>query len=322
MTVKEMTQGQGIEGIELLVERRSEATTKGGKPYLNLTLRDKTGSIQAKLWGYAEPKHGFFRENDVVKVWAEIEEYNGALQMNVKDVTLGTSPATAFARCTDFHVEEMWNSLVNIVGTFTEPLTKFVAEEVLLKHASVIEAIKKAPAAKGVHNAWYGGLLEHTWSMCCIAVPVIEHYRTMYCSRISHEKVLFGVLLHDVGKIIEYDYSKPSFEMTPVGVLVNHLIITPAWIYEAANRWTGQKDQAFKMERAHLMHLVAAHHGQPEWGSSVKPATVEAVLVHQLDMVDSKMMIAIDYATEGKAGPIAGFSERSYTEGTPFLQYK
>src|SRR5690606_25193961 len=122
-------------------------------------------------------------------------------------------------------------------------------------------------------------LLEHVISLCGIAEPVIQHYQSRYKVNLSRDKVLFGLIMHDAGKVIEYDYSKPNFGYTKIGKLTNHIVIGPAWVYETANRFP-TKDGNFKLERAHLMHLLAAHHGKEEWGSPVKPSSLEALLVH------------------------------------------
>lgn len=329
MTLKEMTKDSIVENMIVLIEDRKEAVTKNGKPYLNLVVRDKTGSIQARLWDYAEAKHGKCQSNTAAQIWATVEEFGGALQLNLKQIEESLAEPTQFYKHTRFQVEEMWSDLVKLVGGFDEPMTRFVCEEILLKHDVFIDAFKKAPAAKTVHNAWYGGLLEHVHSLTTIADPIIRHYQKRYDKPISRDKVMFGLIMHDAGKIIEYDYSKPSFDMTAIGTLTNHMVLGPAWVYEKANQFiltvnkTIQSEAVvagFKLERAQLMHVLAAHHGQIEWGSPVVPATLEAILVHHLDNLDAKMLHAIELI-EGKPGPIPGFSERSFFEKTGFMRY-
>jgi len=320
-----LTKGMILDGVSVLVEKKSEGTTKTGKAFLNLTARDKTGSIAAKLWEYSAEAHGFIREGEVVAIWGSVDEYNGSLQLVVRGIEPSLETADKYLKSSKFNVDEMWTDLVNIVGTFQEPLTKFVTEEILLRHEAFAEAFKKAPAAKTVHNAWYGGLLEHVHALCLLAEPMIRHYQSRYCEKISRDKVLFGLMMHDAGKIIEYDTKSPSFLPTPVGVFTNHLVIGPAWVFEKANiyhaKTPGIDTEKFRMERAHLMHILAAHHGRLDWGSPVKPASLEALLVHHLDNLDAKMMHAMELV-QGKRGPIQGFSERSYFEGTQFYQYQ
>lgn len=325
--LKDLTKENVVEGLTVLIEDKKEAVTKNGKPYLNLSVRDKTGSIQGRLWDYNPEKHKAAKAGSAVQIWATVEEFPiGTLQLNIKQIEESLDDPTQFYKCTRFNVEDMWADLVKLVGSFEEPMTKYVAEEILLKHASFIDAFKKAPAARKVHNAWFGGLLEHVHSLCTIAEPVIKHYQSRYV-KFSRDKVLFGLMMHDAGKIIEYDYSKPSFDKTGVGILTNHMVIGPAWVYEKANQFAPKSDELgwsvdkFKLERAHLMHVIAAHHGQIIWGSPVTPASLEAILVHHLDNLDSKMLLAVELV-EGKPGPIKGFSEMSYFEKTEYLQYE
>lgn len=323
--LKELTKESKIEGLTVIIEKRQELLTKGGKPYLALTVRDKTASIGAKLWDYKVDKHEDMKEGNVIQIWATIDAFNGALQLNIKDVAGSLEDPTLFYKRTRFDVETLWSDLVMLVNSFKEPMTKFVAEEILLKQVPFIDAFKKAPAAKTVHNAWYGGLLEHVHGLVAIAEPVIKHYQEKYRKDISRDKVMFGLLMHDAGKIIEYDYNKPSFDFTAIGVFTNHMVIGPAWVYEKANKWwaesglTNTEHERFKLERAHLMHLLAAHHGQIEWGSPIVPASIEALLVHHLDNLDSKVMHALELI-EGKEGNVPGFSERSFFEKTQYYQ--
>ena len=325
--LKNVTRETPVEGVIVLIEKLQEGTTKAGKPFLTLNVRDKTGSVGAKIWDYNNDKHGILREGSVVVIWASVDEFNGAVQLNIRQIEQSLEDPTQFYKSTRFHVVDMWNDLVNIVDSFKEPLTKFVTEEIILKQGYFVEAFKKAPAAKIVHNAWFGGLLEHVHSLCTIADPIIAHYSKRYNKPISRDKVLFGLIMHDAGKIIEYDYHTPAFNLTPTGLLTPHIVMGPAWVYEKANLFYqtaiagGQTPAAFKMERAHLMHILAAHHGKEEWGSPVTPASIEAILVHQLDMIDSKTLHAIELI-EGKDGPVKGFSERSYFERSSYMKYE
>jgi 3'-5' exoribonuclease len=326
MNISELKVGMATEGITVLAAAAAEAVTKGGKPYYKMTIRDKSGSIEARIWDFNPTKHPTPKEGNVYTVWGQIEEFAGTLQMHIRDLSDSPEPADKFAKWTEFDIGQMWTGVVDVIGGMREPLAKFVSEELLLKHTAIAEAFKKAPAARGIHNAWYGGLLEHTHNMLKMASGIIKNYWA-YCPQLSADKVNFGVLVHDLGKILEYDFTNPSFKHTAIGNLTNHLVTGPAWVYEAANRWSGSKQDdgslptdKFRFERAHLMHIVAAHHGKLEWGSPVAPASLEAVIVHHLDNLDSKMMHAIELV-RGKPGQVAGFSEPSHIEKVAFVQY-
>lgn len=316
-TVKEFKEGDALSGMPLLVLSRNSGTTKKGSTYLKITLGDQTGKINGNLW---DPEKGgdHLKVGEVVNVWAGIEEYNGNLQIKITDVQESVDDASSFAKSTKFNPEFLWSEIVHIVDSFKEPLTKFVAEEILLQ-PQFAAAFQKAPAAKVVHNAWIGGLLEHVWSLCTMAEMIVPHYQRNYKKEISRDKVLFGLIMHDAGKIVEYDYKSIAFKRTDIGIFTNHLVLGPAWVYETANRFQDKKSN-FKLERAHLMHVLAAHHGRIDWGSPVKPASIEAILVHHLDNLDAKVLHALEYI-EGNQGEAENFSERSWVEGTEFYNY-
>jgi len=325
--IKELRPGGAVASLLGLVDRKTEAKTKADKPYLRLTIRDKDDTIDCVLWDYAPESYADLSEGDVVEVAGTVGAHNGTAQLVLNKLTPSALPISDFARSTKFDVEAMWHDLVAVVDRMTEPLTKWITEELLIKHAFMSDAFKKAPAARGVHNAWYGGLLEHVHSICLLAQTVVPHYQRRYCEKISMDKVMFGLIMHDAGKIIEYDYTRPSFNHTPIGLLTNHMVVGSDWTYEAANKWWAANKSAglmtverFKLERALLCHVLVAHHGRVDWGSPVKPATLEAILVHHLDNLDAKMLHALDYVN-GKPGQVASFSERSYVEGTSFYQY-
>lgn len=333
MTIAELKTGDRVTGLEAMIEKKTEGKTKSDKPFLRLTIRDLSGSLECVFWEF-DPEIHAFPEGSVVAIDGSLSTYNGALQLGVQRLCASPRPVSDFAKRTKFVVEKLWKDVLSTIETFHEPLTQWVTRDILCK-PEFVDAFKQAPAAKGVHNAWYGGLLEHVWSLCSLAEPVIAHYKTNYFPQLSRDKVLFGLILHDAGKIFEYDYKTPAFGYTGEGVFTNHLVLGSAWVYASANKWW-EKHSAqagwdeglfkfdegqFKMERAHLMHLLAAHHGTLEWGSPVKPSSIEAILVHFLDNTDSKVLHALELV-QGKEGQIQGFSERSRFEQTSYYQPK
>ena len=323
MKIADLRSGQSLDGLDVLVIDKSLAKTKRNATFCKLTVRDSSGELSGNIWDYEDNPDRPLEVGQVIAIWGSTSLYQGNLQMTVDEYAPSMVPISEFGRQTEFSVEDLWSDFVDLVGSFEEPLTKFVAEELLINRAEVADQIKKAPAASHVHNNWFGGLLEHVWSLCSMAEPIIEHYRNHYQENLSRDKVLFGLMMHDAGKIIEYDVNNPAFPMTGVGLLTNHIVLGPAWVYEKANQfkdWKGTAD-GFRMERAQLMHVLAAHHGKEEWGSPVKPHTLEALLVHHLDNLDSKMMHAIDLI-KGPVGKVPGFSDRSYFERASYYRYQ
>lgn len=317
--------GATINGLDVLIERRTDAKTKSGKDYVRFTLRDKTSAIESVFWNYDASRHNY-PEGSVVLVDGKVSEYNGQLQLTIEALSSSSAQPEAFAKSTRFNVEAMWSDLQERVAGMTEPLTRFVAEDILLQPAFAA-LYQKSPAAMKIHHPWLGGLLEHVWSLCKNADGVVAHYQT-FEPKISKDKVVFGLLLHDSGKVQEYDFSSPGvIKYTATGTLTPHIVMGCNWVYERANKWWERRSaetqitkEEFLDERAQLIHVIAAHHGALEHGSPVVPATLEAWLVHLLDIMDGKLMHAMTLIN-GKSGPIPGFSERSYFERTSYRQY-
>ena len=323
MNIDKVVSGMVITGMPVLIVEKKVAVAKNGKSYADLTVRDSTGTLKCKVWNFTDEE--WIKAGAVATVSGDTTSYQGEVQFTIALLERNlTAKPSDFAKKSRFDVGDMYESIEGIVEGFTEPLTKYVAKALLENYK---DAVKVAPAATGVHNAWVGGLLEHVWSMCGMAGQIITNYKSNYGSKLSTDKVYFGLIFHDIGKIEEYDIYNPAFPKTASGLLVNHLVLGPSMVWEIANKWVEKekshslRDYAeFSRERDHLMHVLAAHHGTHEWGSCVQPVSLEAILVHQIDLIDSRMMHALEL-TEGKEGQIAGFSEKSWTNRTPYLMY-
>lgn len=322
MSISKIVSGMSVAGMPVLIVEKKVAVAKNGKSYADLTVRDSTGTLKCKVWNYTDEE--WIKAGAVATISGDAGNYNGEVQFTASllERNLIAKPSD-FAKKSRMDIDKIYEDIEEVVEHFTEPLTKHVAKT-LLKNYS--DAFKVAPAATGVHNAWVGGLLEHVWSMCNMAGPIIGNYKHNYGSKLSTDKVYFGLVFHDIGKIEEYDIYNPAFPKNPDGILVNHLVLGPSLVWEAANKWFEGQEKPdtsfadFARERNHLMHILAAHHGELAWGSPVVPASLEAILVHQIDLIDSRMMHALEL-TEGKEGQVAGFSEKSWTCKTPYLMY-
>lgn len=320
--IRDLKEGTFVDEV-LLTEKRV-ATAKNGKQYVDLVFSDKTGSLKCKKWDYQAADELGLITGKVYRLTAEVSTYQGELQGTIKSyLRTGRSPQD-FVKTSRFNIDAMFEEVYIHALDMGEPLTAYVTRTLMKK---LQDSIRRAPAAKAQHNAWAGGLIEHIWSMCQCAKALCCHYRNRYNQKISMDKVIYGVCAHDLGKTTEYTYDA-AIGYSPKGLLTPHIVIGPCWVYEIANQWykdgkvgaTDMSDAEFEMERAHLIHIVASHHGSMEFGSPVVPATLEAILVHQIDMIDSKFMHALELV-EGKEGPIPGFSEKSWSEKTSFMRY-
>lgn len=188
-----------------------------------------------------------------------------------------------FFKKSKYDLNHIYSMLCHLVSNMSDEFVKKVAEK-LLEHPDY----KIAPAAKRVHNAWLGGLIEHAYALTRIAFPIVEHYR-MYFPKISQDKVVFGCLFHDWGKVYEYNSKIQTYPFSTEGELNPHLTRASNEIYLIAE---SLKNEPFydPKTRDELIHIVLSHHGKKEWGSPVEPKTLEALIVHHLDNLDSKVM--------------------------------
>ena len=312
--------------VHALVANKTIGTAKNGKEFANIPLKAGSATVRGIKWSYnAEKYDELLTTGTVVKVSGKSEMYNNDISFTFETIEPSDKKPEDFVRRTRFDVARMYADIQAVLGTFTEPLPKFIADYLLTNHK---DEFCRAPAAMGMHQAWVGGLLEHTHNLLSLALPIVTHYQNRYGSQhFSRDKVLFGVIVHDLGKIMEYDIANLTFKTTPNGLLSNHIVKGAIMVHDAASFWFhGNRETVdvaqFEFMRDQLVHLVSSHHGTLEYGSPVVPQTLEALLLHQLDMIDSQFMHALDMV-EGKQGDVLGFSDRSKFKGNPrFLQQK
>ncbi|HNY41509.1 MAG TPA: OB-fold nucleic acid binding domain-containing protein [Bryobacteraceae bacterium] len=278
--VADLEPRQQITGL-FLVQSKDVRQKKTGEPYLSLQLIDRTGDIDAKMWdGVAEIVDTFNRD-DFVRVKGETQLYQNRLQLTVHRITKVDDrevDLADFLPASKRDLDEMMAELRGYVSEMRNPHLKSLLDAIL-SDARVAAAFKKAPAAKSIHHAWLGGLIEHVLSLARLAKFTSAHY-----TNIDADLLMTGVILHDIGKIDELNYER-SFSYSSEGQLLGHMQI--------ALRLIGDKVAAmpdFPVRLRNLVeHLILSHHGQLEFGSPKLPAFPEALLLHHLDNMDSKM---------------------------------
>jgi 3'-5' exoribonuclease len=176
----------------------------------------------------------------------------------------------------------MIEELRHYIEELAQPWHSLVAT--LLLNDEFLPRFANSPAARGMHHAYIGGLLEHTLSMAAIATTLAQHY-----PHVNKDLLISGTLLHDMGKAIEYTMEE-SFEYSEDGRLVGHIVRAIVMVEKAAAELDFPEN-----DLRHLIHLIASHHGTREWGSPVVPKTIEAILLHQLDLLDSRVQGFFDY---------------------------
>ena len=264
-----------------LVKDKDLRTAKNGNAYLSLILGDKSGSLDAKMWDNVAEVEPTFDRDDFVKTRGLVQLYRNKQQLTVhrirrcqeSEVDLGD-----YFPKTNRDVEEMFGELLALVGRIVNPHLKRLLET-LLNDSEFALKFKQAPAAKSLHHAWLGGLLEHTLSLCRLCQGMARHY-----PELDLDLLLAGAVLHDIGKTEELSYSR-SFAYTTEGQLLGHMILE----LEIIHRKMAEIEGFPPGLKTLLQHLIISHHGQYEFGSPKLPMFPEALVLHCLDNLDSKL---------------------------------
>jgi len=281
-----------------LVLLKQQRTTKTNKPYLNLILGDKTGQLEARIWTPEDPRIARdFERGDIVKARGSASRFDDRLQMKVDQLRLaqpGEVDKTDMLPSTTYDVGQLWAQLLSFVTSLRNPDLKLLLTTIL-DNSTIAASYREAPAAKQLHHAWLGGLLEHVVSLCTLADRVAPHYPLL-----DRDLLLTGVILHDIGKIRELSW-EVGFEYTVEGMLLGHIQIGAA----LAER-TMDSLPAFPPKlKTLVLHMILSHHGKLEFGSPKLPMIPEALVLNFLDDLDAKMQaVAGEFdkcAREGKS---------------------
>jgi 3'-5' exoribonuclease len=254
---------------------------KTGEPYLALTLGDRTGHIEAKMWDNVDEALNAFDQDDFVKVKGLINRYNNRFQLTIHKLRRmeesEVEPAD-YLPATTKNIDELWRELSGFVGTMQDAHLRGLLEA-FMDDDAITQAYRTAPAAKTLHHAYIGGLLDHVVSLFRSCDLVCRNY-----PQVNRDLVLAGAFLHDLGKIHELTYAR-SFTYTSRGQLLGHMIIELEMLQQKLALFP-EFPQNLKTL---LEHLIISHHGEYEFGSPKLPMFPEALLLHYMDDLDSKM---------------------------------
>jgi 3'-5' exoribonuclease len=286
-----------FDGFFLLLSRQSRST-KANKPYLNLILCDRTGQVEGRVWEPADPRIARdASRGDIVKVRGCVLRFDDRVQMKVEQLRCATADEADKADmmpATQYNVDQLWRELMEFVESFTEPNLKLLLTTILSK-PEIAQAYREAPAARQLHHAWLGGLLEHVVSLLKLADRVVPHYPIL-----QRDLVLTGVILHDVGKVRELAWDA-GFEYTVEGTLLGHIQMGVEMVQQAIGELAGFPPRL----KVLVEHLILSHHGKLEFGSPKLPMIPEALVLNFLDDLDAKMQaMASEFersAREGKS---------------------
>ncbi len=308
--VCELEAGSAIDDLFVLAERNM-AHKKDGNPFLNVTLADRTGQVKGVVWDQVERISEAASEGDFVHVRAQIGEYRGALQLVVKDMARvpadQVDPAD-FLATTARDISKMADRLKEMTDGMQAPHLKALFDAFWGDDA-LVTSFCRAPAAKHMHHAYIGGLLEHTLSMAVLAISIAGHY-----SGVDRDLLLAGVIFHDLGKVRELAYAN-RIDYTDEGRLLSHIVIGLSILDEKIRQIPD-----FPETQANLLkHMVVSHHGSQEFGSPEPPKTIEAVLLNYIDEIDSRVNSIREYVakdpSEGTWTPYHRLLERHFYKG-------
>jgi 3'-5' exoribonuclease len=276
--VSDLQADQAITTFFLVCEKEIRATREG-KPYLRLELGDRTGTIEARMWEGFEADA--FARDDFVKVQARVENYRNKLQLAVDKIRRAedreVDPADYFPHTAE-DVEQLYAKLLEYVATVANPWLRRLLEDAV-RDPEIVPRLKRAPAAKMMHHAYLGGLLEHVVSLCGLCRVVAAYY-----PETDADLLLTGAVLHDLGKLEELSYER-SLGYTDEGQLLGHILIEYEQITKKMDAIEGFPGDLKTL----VQHMLISHHGQYAFGSPKLPMFREALMLHYLDDLDSKM---------------------------------
>lgn len=280
MFINELQSGAAVQS-DFMIAQHNVKLAKNGKQYQFIKLQDRTGQIDAFNWNYQDGHH-LFQDGDVATVKGSVVEFKGNLQISIANIIPSGAAfdRARFLPSTKYNIDELFARLEKVIGKISDSHLKKLLVTVAFDpeiHAKLLVA----PAAKGMHHAYIGGLLEHMVSVMELAHRVCPHY-----PHVNQDMVLAGAFFHDLGKIYELEYDT-AFGYTTPGMLLGHLYIG----CEIVERFTHRIHNFPDKLALELKHIILAHHGELEYGSPKRPKTYEALIVHHLDDLDAKLQV-------------------------------
>jgi 3'-5' exoribonuclease len=283
--VQQMADGDSVEDVYLVVDKQVRAN-RNGNIYLQLELRDRTGSISARLWNAAEPIVRSFESGDFLNIRGKVQLFQGALQVilsGIDRIEAEKVELADFLPHTEQDVSKLYERLCTLLRTLDDPHLRALAECFLMDH-ELMRGYCKAPAGVRNHHAYLGGLLEHVVNL----MEAADRLAPLY-PELNRDLLLMGVFLHDVGKVRELNYDR-AFSYSDEGQLVGHLVLGVEMLGEQVRRVPDLTGEPFPVELLlRLKHLIVSHHGALEFGSPTVPMTPEAIALHYLDNLDAKI---------------------------------
>jgi len=287
-----------------LIKYSAVATGKTGKPYMNVILTDKSGDVEARIFEQVPRYSSQAVKDALVQVEGVAQTFNGRIQVHIKDLTILREDEVEledYLPETFLNADKLYEELKAIIATMKDPHYRALLESIFIEDADIVARIKKAPAAKSFHHAYPVGLLEHVVSIA----KTLDFLANHYGPKVDRDLLFVGGFLHDLAKIWELQYDKLT-DYTTEGRLLGHLVMGSELIEKKIQKLESEDGRipgGFPVEKKLLAkHMVVAHHGKLEYGSPKERACLEALIVHMIDDLDSKVN-AIRVFIEQDAAP-------------------
>jgi 3'-5' exoribonuclease len=299
--VDQLRDGHDLDDVYLVTDKQLRAN-RNGNPYLLVELRDRTGSIQGRMWNAGESIARGFDPGDFVHASGKVQLFQGALQViltNLEKAATQKIDFTDFLPQTEQNITKLIDRLRNYLRRLDNLHLRALAECFLMDDA-FMRAFVSCPAGVKLHHAYVGGLLEHVVSMMDAADRLLPLY-----PGVDRDLLLMGVFLHDAGKTRELTYNR-AFGYSDEGQLVGHIPIAVAMLAETAAKVPELTGEPFPRELTlRLQHMILSHHGELQYGSPKVPMTPEAMLLHLIDALDTRMHMILREIRDDRNNPTA-----------------
>lgn len=298
--IRDYKEGDRVSDI-YLCKHKQAAVTKNGKPYENVILQDKTGTIDAKVWDPNSAGIEEYDSLDYIEVYGDVSSFNGALQVSIKRIRTcreGEYDPADYLPVSSKGIEPMYQELLSYVDSIQNAYMKKLLQAFFVEDQEFIKAFKMSSAAKTVHHGFVGGLLEHTLSV----TKLCDYYCTAY-PVLNRDLLLGAAMCHDIGKTKELSLF-PENDYTDDGQFLGHIVIGCEMADEKIKEIPGFP----KVLATEFKHCILAHHGEYEYGSPKKPAIVEAMALNMADNTDAKMETFTEILKETKETGWLGYN--------------
>ena len=279
--IKEISEGANVDGL-FMVKTMSRAETRTGSPYLMLTVMDATGEMAGRVWENADQMVEACPAGGIVRLVGQAQSFKNILQLKINPLTAVPAEKvdiTEFLPSTPGDINSMTTELRKIAKSVDNPFLRELLFS-FFQNRKFMEQFKNSAAAKNMHHAYIGGLLEHTLAVARLADSTCQLYPT-----IDRSLLISGAMLHDIGKVEEFSSTSQPCDYTDSGRLIGHLVLGVEMIQKRID-----SIPHFPNELAvRLKHLVLSHHGRHEFGSPTVPMMLEAFVLNFLDDLDSKI---------------------------------